>query len=150
MMALSAAYRHAIEEHKGIDPKTRKYIKMREALLFQRQFTRALLTNITIWIRPTAIPAHEMFRHPFKTSSNEYFVKGKLNSLLYQISQFRVNPYVQEGKKMTETIQKILEFIDSKQIIEIDRYELFQTLYADAAGSLKKHHAIYPDTDSTL
>jgi hypothetical protein len=122
-MALSAAYRRALEEWKGVGPIRRKFATMREALIFERQVSRQSIDEVIHALRPEALPSHTLFKHPMATSTNEGIVLGMLGHLKFKLELSRVKPYRKFGHTAAQAISSVMEKLqenpqDRRAIVE--------------------------------
>jgi len=91
-MALQAAYRRALEREITISQILSKFIRMREALILAREFSREIFTDVDHWLEPQRMPAHYLFRYPQKPPKNVSIAVGILNTLCWRLTQPPVKP----------------------------------------------------------
>lgn len=150
LMSLSAAYRHAIERQKGIGTILGKFVRMREALVFERNFSRTLFTEVESRLRPTELPAVGYFTHPsgrtYKAVGN---ILGLLETTKFQLRQSHVNPYKEQGKMASEIITEIMSLIREDRRNQVEDRQLFSRAQRIVGDTLTKYSLIYPTAQDT-
>ena len=126
-MALSAAYRHGIEQYSRIGIIQGKYIRMREALIFEREFSRAMLSDVSDLLAPSRLPASKLFRdieHPAKQKQVSNIL-GLLHTMAFQLQQPHAAPYMPAGREAAEIIVEITNLLCDNKRKEIIERDLF-------------------------
>ena len=149
IMALSAAYRHGIEQYSRIGIIQGKYIRMREALIFEREFSRAMLSDVSDLLAPSRLPASKLFRdieHPAeqKQVSN---ILGLLHTMAFQLQQPHAAPYMPAGREAAETIVEITNLLCDNKRGEILTNQLFFKAHATITKVLADNQLIYPESN---
>lgn len=144
IMALVAANRRAFERRAGIGETVSKFARMREALVFAREFSREILGEVVYWLEPQRMPAHYLFKYPGKLAQNVGIVRGMLETMRWQLTQPQVKPYRPAGTEAREvlgTAVSLLERDERREIVE-------RNLFGEARGVLEevlvKYQKIYP------
>ena len=136
IMALSAAYRHAVEKWKGIGVIQGKFARMREALIFERNFSRILFTEVESRLRDTALPATVYFQHPSKQADQGFAnIIGLLTTTKFQLELPHVNPYKEQGQKASELIGEIISLLPDRRDGVLER-KLFSRAHAFVTKTL--------------
>jgi len=143
-IALQAAYRRALERETGIKQTLSKFIRMREALILAREFSREIFTDVNHWLEPQRMPVHYLFRYPQKPPKNVGITIGILNTLCWQLTLPPVKPYRPAGIAAKEPLKQATDLLKQNQREEINQKNLFGQAYIILQETLKKHQNIYP------
>jgi hypothetical protein len=147
-MALSAAYRHAIEKYRGIGPILGKFTQIREALVFEREFDRTILTEVTQRIRPNALPADTMFKHPdYPVDRHVGVLLGFLHTTRFQLLQPHAAPYMPAGREAAAIIEKISQLLTDDKRQDILSDKLFARAHTIITNVLVDNQLIYPQSN---
>jgi hypothetical protein len=148
IMALSAAYRHAVEKHMRIGPILGKFTQMREAFLFEREFDRAILTEVTDRLRPDALPGDIIFKHPDQPADRHVGVLiGLLHTTRFQLRQPHAAPYMPAGREAATIIEKISQFVKDDKRQDILSGQLFSKAHTIITKVLADNQLIYPESN---
>ena len=143
-MALQAAYHRAIERELSINQTLSKFIRMREALVLAREFSRGILIDVVQWLEPQRLPAHYLFRYPDRPPQNAGITIGILNTLSWQLTQPPVKPYRPAGLATKKLLNQTTDLLRQNRRPEINQEGLFQQAYDILQKTLEKHQDIYP------
>lgn len=145
-MALSAAYRQAIERQKGIGTIVGKYVRIREALIFEREFSWAIFADVLDRLRPEALPAHRLFKFPERSfsQSDSGIVVGMINTMRFQLSQPHVKCYRTVGREAASILSKAVGLLGENNRREIVDQQLFTNVRGFLLEELERHRDIYP------
>ena len=144
-MALEASYRRAIEFNLGMGETISKFARMREALFFEREFSREIFREVKENLKPERIPAHYLFRYPERPPQNIGVVKGMLSTMCWKLDQLHVKPYKPMAVKAQEKLNKILELLNENRRENIVNSNLFGETYELIITTLEKYKDIYPE-----
>lgn len=142
-MALEAANRRAIEREQGIGETVSKFIRMREALRFERVFSRGILGEVAQRLKPQGIPGHYLFKHPEKPPQNVGIVRGILNTIRWQLTQPHVKPYRPAGREAREVLGEVVNFLEKNRRGEIVERDLLGQARSIIEEILDRHKDIY-------
>lgn len=142
-MALQAAHRRAVEREQGIGETVSKFVRMREALRFEREFCREILQEVGNWLIPERMPAHYLFKFPEKPPTNVGYVKGILNTCCWQLTQPHVKPYRPAGREAGEILKEVVILLGVNKRGEIVEKDLFGQARNTIQSVLKKYQDIY-------
>ena len=143
--ALSAAHRRAIMRERGIGgPIIGKFVRMREALTFEREFCRTVLYEVADRLRPEAMPAHKLFKYPTSRPDNVGIVRGILNTMCFQLRQPHVKTYRTIGRQVEAILAEVGELLKQDKRAEIVQRGLFPQAYQLLLHELEKRQNIYP------
>jgi hypothetical protein len=149
VMALSAAYRHATEKYKGIAPAIGKFTRMREALIFEREFDRTILAEVADRLGPEGLPANNIVIHPdyYSAGRRSGVLLGLLHTTRFQLLQPHAAPYMPAGREAAEIIEQMSTLLENHKLQDILSGHLFPKAHAIIANVLEdeKHQYIYPD-----
>jgi hypothetical protein len=143
-MALSAAYRHAMEKYKGIQETMTKYMEFREKCIFAREFYRGIFMDVSFYLKPTGMPSHVLFQHPEEPSDNIGIFTGLIHTMQYKLQQIHVNPYYDVSQKALDYLALIERHIQDGKPQEVVRNELFAKANSWIRETLKMTASIYP------
>lgn len=144
MMALEAANRRVVEREQGIGETVSKFVRMREALRFERAFSREILGEVRERLEPQRIPAHHLFKYPEKPPQNVGPVVGILNTSRWQLTQPHVKPYRPAGMEAREVLGEVADLLGKNRRGEIVERELFGQARGILEEVLDTHKDIYP------
>lgn len=144
IMALTAAKRRAVERQRGLSYIEVKFVQGREALILEREFSRAIFEDVSNWLRPEALPAHEAFKYPKLSSRNIGIVKGLLGTLRFQLQQPHVKAYRTVGRQVEAILAEIVVLLEQNKRGEIVERGLFNQARTLLTEELEKHKDIYP------
>lgn len=142
--ALSAAYRHAVMRYRGIGIIEGKFVRMREAFIFEREFSRAIFSDVIEYLREDALPSHRLFKFPRAPADNVGIVTAILHNMVFQLRQPHVKTYRTVGRQAAQIVHEIMTLLsqDNRQEV-IDRH-LFSQARDLLSDELAKRSAIYP------
>ncbi len=143
-MALTAAHRQAIQRQGTIGTIVSKFAQNREALIFEREFARAILSEVSFRILPEKVPGHTLFKYPDKLPTNVGIVLGIINTLKFQLEQPHVRPYRTIGLSAIEILTEIADLLKQNKRREIVEKGLFANAYKLIANGLNDNRDIYP------
>jgi len=143
MMALEAAHRRAVEREKGIGETVSKFARMREALRFERAFSREILEEVRQRLEPQKMPAHYLFKYPEKPPQNVGAVSGILNTTRWQLTQPHVKPYRPAGMEAREVLGEVVDLLGKNRRSEIVERDLFGQAQNIVEEVLDRHKDIY-------
>src|SRR3989344_5028295 len=104
--ALSAAHRRAMMRERGIGgPIIGKFVEMREALTFEREFCRTIFQDVAARLRPETMSSHMLFKYPAKPPANVGVVRGMLHTMCFQLGL----PHVKTYRTIGRQVEVILE-----------------------------------------
>lgn len=126
IMALEAANRRAVERMQGIGAVMAKFVRMREALRFEREFCREIFTEVMDRLALQAMQSHYLFRYPDKPSQNAGIVRGILNTLYWQLTQPHVKPYRFAGMEARKILGEAVDLLGEDRRREIVERSLFE------------------------
>lgn len=126
MMALQAANRRAVVREQGIGEVMAKFVRMREALRFEREFCREIFREIIERLVPQAMPAHYLFRYPDEPAQNAGIVRGILNTSCWQLTQPHVKPYRFAGMEARRILGEAVDLLGEDRRREIVERVLFE------------------------
>jgi len=143
--ALSAAHRRAIMRERGIGgPIVGKFVRMREALTFEREFCRTIFQDVADRLRPEAMPSHMLFMYPAKPPANEGVVRGMLHTMCFQLRLPHVKTYRTIGIQVEAILAEVEELLRQGKRAEIVQRGLFPQAYQLLVDELGKRQDIYP------
>ncbi len=134
VMALQAAYRHAIEKRKGIGLITRKFVAMREALIFERERDRDILESGMFDLHHNAI---SRIRNDTPT------LLKQLRALRYRLTLPLVKPYRPIGLQAEEMVTKTIRLLESGDFAELDASGLIPRVHTLLLDKLEEHRSVY-------
>lgn len=141
--ALSAAWRHATARRQGLSQIERKFVSAREALVLEREFSRAIFADVAAHLR--TMSRHDLFHKPTLTSTGDLpIVLGLLRTMQFQLEQPHVKTYRPLGRKVAKIIAEIEALLRQNNRREIRQKGLFQEAYALLTQELVKQRDIYP------
>jgi len=146
VMALQAAYRQAIERQKGVGGHIiGKFMRMREALIFEREFSRTIFEDVADRLRPEAMPSHQFFKYPYRPVDERQFniVKGLLGTMQFQLEQPRVKTYRTIAGQAKEILAEINSLLLEDRRFEIVDKNLFGEVRNLLVNELVLHQDIY-------
>lgn len=143
-MALTAAKRRAVERQRGLSYIEVKFVQGREALILEREFSRAIFEDVSDWLRPETLPAHEAFKFPDRSSSNIGIVKGLLGTMRFQLQQLHIKTYRTVGCQAETILAEIIALLKQDKREEIIARDLFNQARTLLTEELEKHKDIYP------
>lgn len=141
-MALLAAQRRAIEREKGIGHIIPKFLRNREALIFEREFSRGIIEEVKEQLEPQRMPGHYLFKHPDKPPQQAGLIKGMLDHMSWQLEQPHVKPYKPAGLRAGEVLGEIRELVEQNRRREAK--DLFGQAREILEEVLDRHKEIYP------
>ena len=144
MMALEAAHRRAVRREQGIGETVSKFARMREALRFERAFSREISEEVRQRLEPQRMPAHYLFKYPEKPPQNVGSVKGVLNTMCWQLTQPHVKPYRTASTKAKEVLEEVVDLLKENRRGEIVERNLFGQARCMLEEVLNRHKNIYP------
>jgi len=149
MMALQAAYRRAVMRERQIGgPIVGKFVRMREALIFEREFSRAIFADVASHLDPErlTIPNHFLLKNPQKRPENKQIniVKGMLGTMCFQLHQPRAKTYWVVGREAEKILKEAIGLLLEDRREEIKERDLFGQVYNMLIGELEKRKDIYP------
>ena len=143
--ALSAAHRRAIMRERGIGgPIIGKFVRMREALTFEREFCRVIFQDVVDRLRPEAMPAHKLFKDPSSRLDNVGIVRGMINTMCFQLRQPHVKTYRVVGRQVEAILTELEELLKQGRRTEIVQRGLFPQAHKLLVDELEKRQDIYP------
>lgn len=143
VMALEAANRRAIERELGIGETVSKFVRMREALRFERTFSRGILEEVAQRLDPQSMPRHYLFKYPERPAQNVGIVSGILNTMRWQLTQPHVKPYRPAGMEAREVLGEVVEFLKMDRRRDIVERNLFGHAQSIVKEVLDRHKDIY-------
>lgn len=142
-MALQASYREAIEHQRGIAETIGKFVRMREALIFEREFSMNIFSDVTT--RLSGMQHHDLFRKPGKPlPKDSMIVLGILRTLQFQLEQPHVKPYRTAGLEAATLLSEIDQLVRDGKRGEIARRKLIPKVLQLLKTTLTDHAEIYP------
>lgn len=143
-MALEAANRRAIEREQGVGETVSKFVRMREALRFERAFSRGILGEVAQRLESQSMPGHYLFKYPERPAQNVGIVSGILNTMCWQLTQPHTKPYRPAGMEAGRVLGEVVEFlaVDRRRVI-VER-NLFGQARNIVEEVLDRHKDIYP------
>lgn len=148
--ALSAAYRHAIVRHRGIGIIEGKFFRMREAFIFEREFSRAIFSDVIEYLREEALPSHRLFKFPLARADNVGIVTAILHNMVFQLKQPHVKTYRTVGWQAAEIVHEIMTLLSQDNRQEVIKRHLFSQARNLLSDELTKRSAIYPPAESSV
>lgn len=145
MMALAAANRRAFERRLGIGETVSKFARMREALVFAREFSREILGEVVYRLEPQRIPAHYLFKYPESPPQNTGIVTGILRTMRWQLTQPPIKPYKPTGLIAGEALEEVVNLLEKNRRREIVERNLFGEVKETLEEVLVKYQEIYPE-----
>lgn len=124
-MALEAANRRAIKRELGIGKTVSKFVRMREALRFDKAFSRGILGEVAQRLEPQSIPGHYLFKYPERPAKNVGIVSGILNTMRWQLIQPHVKPYRPAGMEAGEILGEVVGLLEVDRRRDIVERNLF-------------------------
>jgi len=149
-MALEASYRRAIEFGLGIGEAVSKFTRMREALIFERNFSRESFKYAEEWLKHQRLPSHYLFKYPEKSRQNIGVVKGILRKISQEVGLPHVKPYKPAGMEVKQILDEITKLLIEDRRKEIVERDLFKKTYDLIETTLKEHEDIYPNQISFI
>jgi len=148
-MALSAAFQHGIEQYSRIGIIQGKYVRMREALIFEREFSRSMLTQVADLLAPTRLPASKLFRDIERPAERNQVsnILGLLLTMAFQLQQPHAAPYMPAGREAAEIIVEITNLVCDNKRGEILTNQLFFKAHAIITKVLADHQHVYPESN---
>lgn len=153
LMALEAANRRVLWRRYGLGETTAKYVRIREALTFEREFSRSILEGAREKMAPpgpNSMQLHMLFQYPEAKAQNVGIVSGMLGHMGWELTQPRVKPYRPAGLEagaMLGTITDLLQKDRRGEIMEPDLFgeNLFDQTYGILNRVLTQYASIYPE-----
>ncbi len=145
IMALGAAHRRMVKREMGIGETVSKFVRMREALCFGREFSREILEEVRQRLEPQRIPAHDLFKHPDKPLGKVGIVKGMLKTMCWQLTLPPVKPYRPAGMEARGILEEVIRLLGQDQREEIIERNLFRQTLTIIGNTLDEHKKIYPN-----
>ena len=143
-MALEAANRRAIGREQGIGETVSKFVRMREALRFERAFSRGILGEVAQRLEPQSMPGHYLFKHPERPAQNVGIVSGILNTSRWQLTQPHLKPYRPAGMEAGKALGEVVELLEVDRRRDIVERNLFGQALSIVEEVLDRHKDIYP------
>jgi len=143
MMALEAANRRVLWRTYGIGATTAKYVRIREALRFEREFCREIFGEAQQ--RTAQMQLHMLFQHPERPAQNVGIVSGMLGHMRWQLTQPHVKPYRPAGLAVGEVLGNIVDLLNQDRRQEIVEQGLFDQAHAMLGNILVESVNIYPE-----
>jgi hypothetical protein len=143
-MALEAANRRAIGREQGIGETVSKFVRMREALRFERAFSRGILGEVAKRLEPQSMPGHYLFKYPERPAQNVGIVSGLLNTMLWQLTQPHVKPYRPAGMEAGKVLEEVVGLLEVDRRRDIVERNLFGEARSVIEKVLNRHKDIYP------
>ncbi len=143
-MALEAANRRAIERERGIGETVSKFGRMREALRFERVFSRGILGEAAQRLEPQSMPGHYLFKHPERPAQNVGIVRGILNTTCWQLTQSQVKPYRPAGLEARKVLGEVVGLLEVDRRRDVVDRKLFGQARDIIEEVLNKHKDVYP------
>lgn len=149
LMALSAAHRVATERQKGLSKIQKKFIRMREALIFEREFARDIFTEMVGLLE--TMPNHMIFRYPTRKPEDKQvgIIVGMLESLTFQLNQPHTRPYRSVGREAGKILAEMVRLLREGKREEITNQQLIKRARTLLKDALAEHKYIYPPEKST-
>lgn len=142
-MALEAANRRAIGRGLGIGETVSKFMRMEEALRFERAFSRGILGEVAQRLEPQSMPGHYLFKYPERPAQNVGIVSGILNTTRWQLTQPHVKPYRPAGAEAREVLGEVVELLKIDRRRDIVERNLFGQARSIVEEVLDRHKDIY-------
>lgn len=143
-MALEAANRRAIKRELGIGETVSKFVRMREALRFERAFSRGILGEVVQRLEPQSMPGHYLFKYPEKPAQNVGIVSSILNTMRWQLTQPHVKPYRPAGLEAREVLGEVVGLLEVDRRRDIVDGNLFGQARSIIEEVLDRRKDIYP------
>ena len=143
-MALEAAYIRAVERELGIGQTVSKFARMREALRFERAFSRGILEEVVQRLELQSMPGHYLFKYPEKSAQNVGVVSGIVNTLRWKLTQLHVRPYRPAGIEAREILGEVVGLLKVDRRREITDKNLFGQVRNIIEEVLDIHKDVYP------
>lgn len=147
VLALEAANREAIKREQKIGEAISKFMRMREALLFERLFSREILEDVTQMLEPQRMPNHYLFKYsekPAKNAKDVGIVKRMLNTISWQLTQPHVKPYRPAGMEANKILGEVIELLQEDRRRDIVERNLFEEVRSVIEKVLYQYKDIYP------
>ncbi|MFH1971822.1 MAG: hypothetical protein ABIJ05_05625, partial [Patescibacteria group bacterium] len=134
LCALQAAVRHAVEHGRNLATEVEsKFLRGREALVLEDNFSTTIFQEIIDRLVPTAMPATIAFTKPFGSVPiyQKGIVKGLLGTMEHQLARFiRVNPYRQPAREAAVLVgeAKALYGVGERNGITVDVFPKIRSL----------------------
>lgn len=145
MMALEAAHRRVFWRTYGLGATTAKYVRIREALLFEREFSRGVFEQVQEWITPMRF--HVLFQFPERPPQNVGTVTGLLNTMRYKLAQPHVKPYRPAGREVEALLGNVVNLLGQNRRQEIVDQDLFNQAHDMLGNVLAEYHDIYREEE---
>jgi hypothetical protein len=143
LLALSQAYDMALSKQQEIPPTIKKYTGIRSALWRERIFDREIFRGALHELSMQGVAGHTLFRHPDSPTSNTGVVIGKLNTLIFQLSQIHAKPYFTAAQQTRETLMHIQELLQKNKRHEIKANSLFESAYYTIKNTKDTSYKVY-------
>lgn len=143
-MALEAANRRAIGREEGIGETVSKFARMREALRFERAFSRGILGEVVQRLELGSMQGHCLFKYPERPAQNLGIVSGILNTMRWQLTQPHVKPYRPAGIEAREILGEVVGLLQVDKRRDIVDRNLFGQARSIIEEVLDIHKDVYP------
>lgn len=152
VLSLRAAYRVAIERQQGIGEILSKFIKMHEALLYEREFSRAVMIDVVDRLKPAAVSSHYLFKRPSaqERRGDAGILISMLKHLEFQLGLPRLRPYRPASLDGQTSIAQVRELLEGGRRLEVAESGLFEDAATQVEGCLNWYSEIYPEQTRSI
>jgi len=149
IMALQVAYRRVVIRERQIGGHIAgKFIRMREALIFEREFSRAIFVDVAQYLSPEGLtmPNHILFKDPQRRTEKGQvnIIKGMIGTMCFQLRQPRAKTYWTVSREAEKILKEVAGLLLEDRRGEIVERDLFGQVYRMLTAELEKKKEIYP------